>query len=91
MDFKQRSLERQIASEIAHEIHRVSGPTLPENLDQETVCGIFADHFDRHKIVAEDVGGRILNKYVPRELAKLNSKFAELNQKFDAAMRQRKL
>jgi hypothetical protein len=89
MDFKQRLRERRIASEIAHEIHRVSGPTLPENLDRDVVCGIFADFFDRHKIVDESAGARIL-AHTPKVLAKLNLEFAERNCRLDAAMRQRK-
>lgn len=88
MDFNQRARERRIAEEIADAIHR-SGPTLPENLNRESVCGIFADAFDRHGIVAEDAGARILS-YVPKVLAGLNQSFADLNRKLDAAIRQRK-
>jgi hypothetical protein len=85
--------ERQIAEEIAHEIQRrVLGPTMrPEDLvgQNETVCGVFADFFDRHQVVSEESGARIL-AHVPKVLAKLNFEFAERNRRLDAATRQGK-
>jgi hypothetical protein len=89
MDIKRRARERAIAAEIAGEIHRVMGPTMPEALvgeNRDIVCGVFADAFDRHGIVTEASGARILG-YVPKVLAGLNQSFADLNRKLDAAVR----
>jgi hypothetical protein len=88
MDFKRRKLEHAIASEIAHELHRVMGPILPEMLAEknDVVCGIFAEAFDRHGVAAEAAGARILAA-VPAELARLNFKYAEFNRQLDAATR----
>jgi hypothetical protein len=89
MDFNQRARERRIANEIAHEIHRVMGPTLPEALvgeNSDVVCGIFADAFDRWHVVSEVSGERIL-AHVPKVLAELNLEFAERNCRLAAAMR----
>ena len=87
MDFNQRSRERRIAEAIAQEIHRVLGPTMPERLgdNQDIVCGVFADFFDSHQVVAEAEGARIL-KLLPLVLAKLNLKHAELQCRLDAAV-----
>jgi hypothetical protein len=89
VDFNQRMRERRIAAEIAHAIQAL-GPTLPENLDRDVVCGIFADFFDKHGIVDESAGARIL-AHTPKVLAKLNFKFAELNAQLDAAVRQHEM
>jgi hypothetical protein len=80
--------ERRIAEEIASELHRVLGPTMPEVLaaKSDVVCGIFADAFDRHHVNSEVSGERIL-AHVPRVLAALNESFAALNAKLDAAVR----
>jgi hypothetical protein len=88
MDFKRRKLEHAIASEIAHELHRVMGPILPEMLAtrNDIVCGVFSRAFDQYKIFDEAVAVRIL-KFVPKRLAELNLKFAEFNRQFDAAIR----
>ncbi len=81
--------ERRVAEEIASELHRVLGPTMPEALAEKSdvVCGIFADAFDRHGIVDESVGARILG-HVPKFLATMNQSLADLNAKIDAAIRQ---
>jgi len=65
------------------------GPILPEALaeNRDTVCEVFERVFDRHHVVTEDVGARILAR-VPKELAVLNLQFAELNRQLDAAIRQ---
>jgi hypothetical protein len=88
MDIKRRARERAIAAEIAHELHRALGPTMPEALgeNRDIVCGIFADAFDRHQVVSEASGERIL-AYVPLELAERHRKFAELHRQLDAAVR----
>jgi hypothetical protein len=85
MDIKRR--ERAIAEEIAEKIYRVQGPIAPEDLDRDIVCGIFADFFDSHQVVAEAEGARILALVSPL-LAELNLKYAELNRQLDAAIRQ---
>jgi len=89
MDLKRRKKEQAVAAEIADEIHRQLGPTRPEALgeNREIVCGIFADAFDRHQVVSEASGARILG-YVPKILAGLNQSFADLHRKLDAAVRQ---
>jgi hypothetical protein len=87
VNLRRRARERAIASEIANKLYRALGPAMPEvGENRDTVCRIFADAFDRHGIVDESAGGRILG-YVPRVLADLNLKFAELNSRLDAAMR----
>jgi hypothetical protein len=80
--------ERQIAEEIANELHRVFGPIMPEALAEknDAICKIFADAFDRYHVVSEASGARIL-AYVPKVLADLNLKFAELDRQLDAAVR----
>jgi hypothetical protein len=85
-NLNRRKREREIAAEIADELHRVLGPTSPEVLAEKSdlVCGIFADSFDRHQVVSEASGERIL-AHVPLVLADLNRKFAELNRQLDAA------
>jgi hypothetical protein len=91
MDLKRRSRERAIASEIAHKIYRALGPAMPEALvggNRDVVCGIFADVFDSHGVVSEASGGRIL-EFVPKVLASLNLKYAELHRQIDAAIRHR--
>jgi hypothetical protein len=90
MDFKQRARERAIASEIAHELHRVMGPILPEMLAtrNDIVCGVFSKAFDQYKIFDEAVAARIL-KFVPKRLAELNLKYAEFDRQLSAATRQR--
>jgi hypothetical protein len=81
--------ERRIAEEIANELHRALGPIMPEDLGEnsEVVERVFGDAFDRHHVVSEASGARVLG-YVPAELARLNQSFADLNQKLDAAIRQ---
>jgi hypothetical protein len=80
--------ERRIAEEIASELHRVLGPIMPESLAEhrDVVCEVFDRLFDRHGIVAEAAGARIL-AHVPKVLARLNQSFAELNRRLDAAVR----
>jgi hypothetical protein len=88
-NLRRRSREHGIAEEIASELHRALGPTMPEALvgdNRDIVCGIFADAFDRHHVVSEASGARIL-KYVPSTLAKLNFEFAEFDRQLDAAIR----
>jgi hypothetical protein len=87
MDLKRRKKEQAIAAEIANEIHRQLGPTMPEELavKNDVICEIFGDAFDRHSIT-ESAADRIL-AFVPAYLAGLNLKFAELNRKLDAAVR----
>jgi hypothetical protein len=88
MDFKRRKHERAVAAEIANEIHRALGPAMPEvGENRDTVCRIFADAFDRHQVVSEASGERIL-KCVPKILAGLYQNYAELNSRLDAAVRQ---
>jgi hypothetical protein len=81
--------ERRIAEEIASELQRVLGPILPQDLGEngDTVRGVFGDAFDRHGIINETVAARILAR-VPKELAAMNLKFAELNRQIAAAVRQ---
>jgi hypothetical protein len=88
MDLKRRKFEQSVASAIAHELHRVMGPILPEMLAtrNDIVCGVFSTVFDQYKIFDEAVAARIL-KFVPKRLAELNFKFAEFNRQFNAAMR----
>jgi hypothetical protein len=80
--------ERRIAEEIANELHRALGPIMPEDLGEnsEVVERVFGDAFDRHHVVSESAGARVLG-YVPAELARLNFKYAELQLRLDAAMR----
>ena len=89
MDFKRRKHERAIASEIANELNRVLGRAMPEALadNRDIVCGIFATVFDRHHVVTEDAGARILS-FIPGVLACLHQPFArpDLDRKLDAAM-----
>ena len=69
--------ERAIASELAQELCAALGPALPPEAltaNCETVCEVFGRVFDRHEIVIESVGARILSR-VPKLLAK-NFKFA---------------
>jgi hypothetical protein len=83
-----KTRERAIAQEIANEIRLVLGQVMPEDLgnkNQDLVCGIFAGAFDRHRVVDEAAGARILS-YVPGILAKLNFNFAELNRRLDVAV-----
>jgi hypothetical protein len=90
LNFKRRSRERAIASEIANELYHALGPAMPEALaeNRDVVCETFARVFDRHGIVTEASGSRIL-AYVPKVLADLNLKFAELKSRLDAAVRPR--
>jgi hypothetical protein len=89
MDFKRRKHEQAVASAIAHELHRVMGPILPEMLAtrNDIVCGVFSKAFDQYKIFDEAVAARIL-KFVPKRLAELNLKFADFNRQLSAAIRQ---
>jgi hypothetical protein len=89
INLKRRARERAIASEIANELHRALGPMPPEALAEKNddICKVFADAFDRHHVVSEASGERIL-AHVPKVLAGLNQSFADLNRKLDAAMRQ---
>jgi hypothetical protein len=82
-----RARERRIAEEIARELHRAIGNLMPESLPAhgDVVRSTFGDAFDRHHIVDETVAARILAR-VPRTLARLNLKFAELNAQLDAAV-----
>jgi hypothetical protein len=84
-----RARERRIAEEIAEELHRALGPIMPQDLGEngDTVRRLFGDAFDRHGIINETVAARILAR-VPKKLAELNLKFAELNRRLDAAVRQ---
>jgi hypothetical protein len=79
--------ERQIAEEIASELHRVLGPVMPERLGEhpDVVQGVFGDAFDRHGVVDEACASRILAR-VPKELAARNFKLAELNRQLDLAV-----
>ena len=88
MDFKRRKHERAIASEIANELNRVLGRAMPEALadNRDIVCGIFATVFDRHHVVTEDAGERIL-QCVPKILAGRYQSYAELNSRLAAAVR----
>jgi hypothetical protein len=90
MDFnlKRRARERGIAEDLARELHRLLGPHSPQALAEhsDVVCETFGRIFDRHGIVNESAGARILS-YVPVELARLNFKFAEFNRQLDAAIR----
>ena len=83
-------LRERIAEYIASELHRLLGPIMPQDLaggNGDTVRGVFGDAFDRNHVVREPVAARILAR-VPRELARLNLQFAELNLRLDAAVRQ---
>jgi len=86
-----RKRELAIASEIANELFRALGPAMmPESLgekNRDVVEKVFGDAFDRHGVVAESSGARILG-FVPSMLAKLNFKFAEFDRQLDAAIRQ---
>jgi hypothetical protein len=86
---RRRTFEQAVALQIAQELTRALGPILPEALAtaNETVCGIFADAFDRNEVTNEAAAARILG-YVPKFLVDLNSQFAELNARLDAAIRQ---
>jgi hypothetical protein len=87
MDLKRRKYEQAVAAEIAHELHRALGPAMPEvGENRDTVCRIFADAFDRHQVVSEASGERIL-KCVPKILAGLYQSYYELNRRLDAAVR----
>src|ERR1019366_8789888 len=87
MDLKRRKKEQAVAAEIANEIHRQLGPVMPEALavKNDVICKVFGDAFDRHGIT-ESAAERILH-YVPKELAAMNNKFAELQRRVDAAVR----
>ena len=88
-NLKRRKHEQAVAAEIAHELHRALGPAMPEvGENRDTVCRIFADAFDRHQVVSEASGERIL-KCVPKILAGLYQSHADLDRKLDAAMRPR--
>ena len=89
MDLRRRTRERQIAEGIAAELHRVMGPILPEMLATKNavIHKVFADAFDFYSVTDEPSAGRIL-AHVPKALAGLNLKFAELQRRLDAAMRQ---
>jgi hypothetical protein len=89
MDLKRRKKEQAVAAEIANEIHRQLGPTMPEELavKNDVICEIFGDAFDRHSIT-ESAADRIL-AFVPVVLADLNREYAELNSRLDAAVRPR--
>jgi hypothetical protein len=82
-----KARDRRIAEEIAHELQRVLGPILPEELaeNRDAVCGVFDRVFDRHRIVNEDVGARILAR-VPKELARLNLQYVETNRRLNVAV-----
>jgi hypothetical protein len=84
-----RKRERAIASEVANELFRVLGAIRPEELvgeNRDVVERIFGHAFDRHGVVAEASGARIL-EFVPKVLASLNLKYAEFNRQIDAAIR----
>lgn len=78
--------DRRIAEEIAAELTEALGPIAPEALieHRDTVCETFDRVFDRHQIITEDAGARILG-YVPKVLAARNLEFAETNRQLDAA------
>jgi hypothetical protein len=65
MDLKSRKHERAVASEIAHEIHRVMGPILPEMLAEknDVVCGIFADALSERDLHFNDLRGTAATKF----------------------------
>jgi hypothetical protein len=88
MDFKRRKHERAVAAKIASELHRVLGPIAPETLavKSEVTCKVFSEVFDYYG-VTESAAERILH-LVPAILADLNLKFAELNSRLDAVIRQ---
>ena len=88
LNVKRRNLEQSIANEIAHEIYQALGPTMPEALAKngDVVCEVFGRAFDRHGIINEASGARIL-AYVPKELAVRNLQFAEINRQLVAAVR----
>jgi hypothetical protein len=88
VNLKRRARERGIAEAVARELHRMLGPHSPESLaeNSDVVCDTFSRVFDRHGIVNESSGARILG-YVPKYLAALNQDFDALNRKLDAAMR----
>jgi hypothetical protein len=88
-NLKRRKREQAIAAEIANELHRALGPIMPEALakNSDVVCAVFGRVFDRHHVVSEASGARIL-EYVPKILAGMNQSFADLNRKLDAAIRQ---
>jgi hypothetical protein len=72
VDFKRRKYEQAIAAEIAQELHACLGSTMmPEDLvgqNRDVVCEVFGRVFDRHQVVSEVSGARILG-YVPKLLA----------------------
>jgi hypothetical protein len=88
MDFKRRKFEQSVASEIAHEIYRTLGPTMPEALavKSDVICRVFGEAFDRHGVVTESAAERILS-FVPAELAALNFRFADFNRQLTVAIR----
>jgi hypothetical protein len=88
VSLKRRSRERSIAEDLARELHRLLGPHAPEALaeNSDVVCDAFSRIFDQHGIVNESSGARILG-YVPKVLAQLNFKHAELHRQIDAAIR----
>ena len=90
MDFIRRAKERRIAEEIARELHRVMGPFVPEMLATKNavIHKVFADAFDLHSVTDEPSAGRVL-AHVPKALAGLNLKFAELQRRLAAAVRPR--
>src|ERR1035437_2911877 len=92
VNLRRRARERAIAAEIANELAlspAMQGGLTPEPLSDNSslVCEVFGRVCDRHQVVTEDAGARIL-EYVPKVLAKLNLKFADLNRQLDAAIRQ---
>ena len=88
MDIRQMTRERRIAREIADELYRAIGPTMPETLGDhgDLVREIFGKVFDRHGIANEATAARILAK-VPKLLADLNLQFADLHRRLDAAVK----
>jgi hypothetical protein len=89
-NLRRRSRERAIAAEVANELFRALGPAMmPESLgekNREVVERVFDSMFDKHGIVTEASGARILG-FVPSMLAKLKLKYAELDRQLDAAIR----